>query len=274
MAVTKRRGYVPQDIEPKWQRVWDARGVMRARDDSGRPKHYNLVMFPYPSGDLHMGHMRNYVIGDLLSRFYRMRGREVLSPFGWDAFGLPAENAAMKAGSHPGDWTRGNIARAGADEALRVYTTRPDTLFGATFMVLAPEHPLVDRVTSPERREEVRAYVEQARRQSEIERLSTEREKTGVFTGGHAVNPLTGERVPIWVADYVLMGYGTGAIMAVPGHDERDFEFARRFELPVRQVIAPAAGAAGELTEAYREPGVMVNSGQFDGLAGRAGFGA
>ncbi|TMC00913.1 MAG: leucine--tRNA ligase, partial [Chloroflexi bacterium] len=112
MAVTKRRGYVPQDIEPKWQRIWDARGVMRARDDSGRPKHYNLVMFPYPSGDLHMGHMRNYVIGDLLSRFYRMRGYEVLSPFGWDAFGLPAENAAMKARSHPGAWTRGNIARA------------------------------------------------------------------------------------------------------------------------------------------------------------------
>jgi len=401
MAVTKRRGYVPQDIEPKWQRVWDERGVMRASDDSGRPKYYNLVMFPYPSGDLHMGHMRNYVIGDLLSRFQRMRGYEVLSPFGWDAFGLPAENAAMKAGSHPGTWTRGNIARAkeqlammgvlydwarevttcdpdyyhwtqwlfllfherglayrakapvnwcpvdqtvlaneqvvnGAcwrhpdvpvekrdleqwflritdyadrllddlsmlgewpekvrvmqanwigrshgvevdfpladgDEQLRIYTTRPDTLFGVTFMVLAPEHPLVDRVTTPDRWEAVHAYVEQSRLRSEIERLSTEREKTGVPTGGYAVNPLTGERVPIWVADYVLMGYGTGAIMAVPGHDERDFEFARRFGLPVRRVIAPESGTAGELHEAYTGPGVMIDSGRFDGLAGQAG---
>jgi leucyl-tRNA synthetase len=407
MAVTKRRGYVPQDIEPKWQRVWDERGVMRARDDSGQLKHYNLVMFPYPSGDLHMGHMRNYVIGDLLSRFHRMRGYEVLSPFGWDAFGLPAENAAMKAGSHPGAWTRGNIRRAkeqlammgvlydwgrevttcepdyyrwtqwlfllfherglayrakapvnwcpvdqtvlaneqvvngrcwrhpdvlvekrdleqwffriteyadrllddlallgewpekvrvmqanwigrshgvevdfpladaGDSESLRIYTTRPDTLFGVTFMVLAPEHPLVDRITAPERREAVHAYVEEARRRTEIERLSTEREKTGVPTGGHAINPLTGERVPIWVADYVLMGYGTGAIMAVPGHDERDYEFARRFGLPVRQVIAPEGGPAkAELAGAYTEHGVMVNSGQFDGLAGKAGFDA
>jgi leucyl-tRNA synthetase len=402
MAVTKRRGYVPQDIEPKWQRVWDERGVMSASDASGRPKYYNLVMFPYPSGDLHMGHMRNYVIGDLVSRFQRMRGYEVLSPFGWDAFGLPAENAAMKAGSHPGTWTRGNIARAkeqlammgvlydwarevttcepdyyrwtqwlfllfherglayrakapvnwcpvdqtvlaneqvvngrcwrhpdvlvekrdleqwflritdyadrllddlsllgewpekvrvmqanwigrshgvevdfplvDIDEPLRVYTTRPDTLYGVTFMVLAPEHPLVDRITTPEHRDAVRAYVEQARRSSDIERLSTEREKTGVPTGGHAVNPLTGERVPIWVADYVLMGYGTGAIMAVPAHDERDFEFARRFALPIRQVIAAQTGTVGELTEAYAGPGVMVNSGQFDGLSGQAGF--
>jgi leucyl-tRNA synthetase len=406
MAVTKRRGYVPQEIEPKWQRVWQERGIMRARDDSGRPKYYNLVMFPYPSGDLHMGHMRNYVIGDLLSRFQRMRGYEVLSPFGWDAFGLPAENAAMKAGSHPGAWTSGNIARAkeqlammgvlydwsrevttcdpayyhwtqwlfllfherglayrakapvnwcpvdqtvlaneqvingrcwrhpdvlvekrdleqwflritnyadrllddlsmlgewpekvrvmqanwigrshgvevdfplgdgASDDPLRVYTTRPDTLFGVTFMVLAPEHPLVERVTAPEQREAVRAYVEQARRRSEIERLSSERAKTGVPTGGHAINPLTGERVPIWVADYVLMGYGTGAIMAVPGHDERDFEFARRFGLPIRRVISPESGAGGELTEAYIGPGVMVSSGQFDGLAGRAAFDA
>jgi leucyl-tRNA synthetase len=405
MAVTKRRGYVPQDIEPKWQRVWDERGVMRADDGTDRPKYYNLVMFPYPSGDLHMGHMRNYVIGDLFSRFLRMRGFEVLSPFGWDAFGLPAENAAMKAGSHPGTWTRGNIARAkeqlammgvlydwsrelatcqadyyrwtqwlfllfherglayrakapvnwcpvdqtvlaneqvvngccwrhpdvpvekrdleqwffritdyadrllddlsllgqwpekvrvmqsnwigrshgvevdfplaGLDEPMRIYTTRPDTLFGVTFMVLAPEHPLVERITTGEHRDAVRAYVDQARRQSEIERLSTEREKTGVPTGGFAVNPLTGERVPVWVADYVLMGYGTGAIMAVPGHDERDFAFARAHGLPVRRVIAPESDpAAGELTEAYSGPGVLVNSDRFDGLAGRAGFDA
>ncbi|HLH71313.1 MAG TPA: leucine--tRNA ligase [Candidatus Dormibacteraeota bacterium] len=404
MAVTKRRGYVPQDIEPKWQRIWQERGVLRAADTSDRPKYYNLVMFPYPSGDLHMGHMRNYVIGDLYSRFQRMRGYEVLNPFGWDAFGLPAENAAMKAGIHPETWTRDNIARAkeqlamlgvlydwsrevttcdpsyyrwtqwlfllfyerglayramapvnwcpvdqtvlaneqvisgrcwrcGAavekrdleqwflritayadrllddlallehwpekvrvmqanwigrshglevdfpvvgleHERLRIYTTRPDTLFGVTFMVLAPEHPLVESVTTAEHRGEVQAYVERARRASEIDRLSTEREKTGVPTGGFAVNPLNGERVPIWVADYVLMSYGTGAIMGVPGHDQRDFEFARRFGLPVREVIAPPSGPRGELEEAYVEPGVMVNSGPFSGLDSRAGFDA
>jgi len=375
MAVTKRRGYVPQDIEPKWQQVWTERGVLRADDASSRPKYYNLVMFPYPSGDLHMGHMRNYVIGDLLSRFQRMRGFEVLTPFGWDAFGLPAENAAMTADTHPRDWTRANITRAkeqlammgvlydwnrevttcepdyyrwtqwlfllfyerglayratapvnwcpvdqtvlaneqvingccwrhpsvpvekrdleqwflriteyadrllddlallgdwpekvrvmqanwigrshgveidfpvvGRDEPLRVYTTRPDTLYGATFMVMAPEHPLVERVATAEHRDAIRAYGERARRETEIERLSTEREKTGVPTGGHAVNPLTGEQIPIWVADYVLMGYGTGAIMAVPAHDHRDFDFARRFGLPVREVIAPPAGPQG-----------------------------
>jgi leucyl-tRNA synthetase len=404
MAVTKRRGYVPQDIEPRWQRVWSERGVMRAADDSARPKHYNLVMFPYPSGDLHMGHMRNYVIGDLFSRYQRMRGHEVLSPFGWDAFGLPAENAAMKARSHPETWTRGNIARAkeqlammgvlydwdrevatcdpdyyrwtqwlfllfherglayramapvnwcpvdqtvlaneqvvngccwrhpdvpvekrdleqwflriteyadrllddlsllgewpdkvrvmqanwigrshgvevefgldGRDETMRIYTTRPDTLFGVTFMVLAPEHPLVELVTTPEHLDDVRAYVDGARRQTDIERLSTDREKTGAPTGGFAVNPVNGERVPIWVADYVLMGYGTGAIMAVPGHDERDFAFARRFGLQVREVIAPPGGPQGDLAEPYIGPGSMVSSGEFDGLSGQAGFDA
>jgi leucyl-tRNA synthetase len=397
-----RDGYVPQRIEPKWQSVWRARGVMTASDTSDKPKFYNLVMFPYPSGDLHMGHMRNYVIGDLYSRFQRMRGHEVLNPFGWDAFGLPAENAAMKAGVHPRQWTLGNIARAkeqlammgvlydwdrevttceadyyrwtqrlfllfherglayramapvnwcpvdetvlaneqvingccwrhpevpvekrdleqwffkitayadqllddlapleswpervrvmqanwigrsrgaevdfpieGHDEKLRIYTTRPDTLFGVTFMVLAPEHPLVERLVTPEHRQAVHEYVDRARRESEVERLSTENEKTGVPTGGHAVNPLNGERVPIWIADYVLMGYGTGAIMAVPGHDQRDFDFARRFGLPVREVIAPVEGPRGELTEAHAEPGVMVNSGPFDGLDSRTGW--
>ncbi|HEX6348314.1 MAG TPA: leucine--tRNA ligase [Candidatus Dormibacteraeota bacterium] len=397
MAVLKRRGYVPQDIEPKWQKVWAERGVLVADDASDRPKYYNLVMFPYPSGELHMGHMRNYVIGDLVSRFYRMRGLEVLSPFGWDAFGLPAENAAIKAGRHPRDWTLGNIAIAkrqlammgvlydwsrevttclpdyyrwtqelfllfwerglayrrmapvnwcpfdktvlaneqvingrcwrcdnlvekkdleqwffkiteyadrllddlellrgtwpekvrvmqanwigrshGAEvdfaaengEQIRIYTTRPDTLFGATFMVLAPEHPLVERVTTDAQRDAVRAYVERARRETEIERLSTEREKTGVFTGAHAINPVNGERIPIWIADYVLMGYGTGAIMAVPGHDERDFEFAKKFGLEIREVIAPPSGPVGELTAAYVEKeGSLVSSGQFDGMA-------
>ena len=404
MQVTRRRGYVPQDIESKWQRVWRDRDVMRADDSSARPKFYNLVMFPYPSGDLHMGHMRNYVIGDLFSRFQRMRNREVLNPFGWDAFGLPAENAAMKAGQHPETWTRTNIERAkeqlammgilydwsrevatcdpeyyrwtqwlfllfyerglayramapvnwcpvdqtvlaneqvingacwrhpdvpvekrdleqwflritayadqllddiallehwpervrvmqanwigrshgvevdfplvGLNDTMRIYTTRPDTLFGVTFMVLAPEHPLVERVTTPENRDAVRAYVERARRETEIARLSTEGGKTGVPTGGFAINPLSGERVPIWVADYVLMSYGTGAIMAVPGHDQRDFEFARRFGLPVREVIAPPQGPQGDLSEAYIAAGVMVNSGRFDGLEGQSGFDA
>jgi leucyl-tRNA synthetase len=402
MAVTQRRGYVPQDIEPKWQRIWAERGIMRASESTDRPPFYNLVMFPYPSGDLHMGHMRNYVMGDLYSRFLRMRGFEVLHPFGWDAFGLPAENAALKAGSHPRNWTRANIARAkeqlammgvlydwdrevatcepdyyqwtqwlfllfwerglayramapvnwcpvdqtvlaneqviagrcwrcGSEvekrdleqwflritdyaerllddlrmlehwpervrvmqanwigrsrgvevdfevdglpgEKLSIYTTRPDTLFGATFMVLAPEHPLVDRVTTPEHREQVRLYAEWARRESDIERLSSEHEKTGVFTGGYAINPVNGEKLPIWVADYVLVTYGTGAIMAVPGHDERDFAFARKFGLPIREVIAPPTGPQGELDEAYVGPGSLVNSGRFDGLEWKEGF--
>src|SRR5207302_7407417 len=150
-------------------------------------------------------------------------------------------------------------------ESLRVYTTRPDTLFGVTFMVLAPEHPLVERLTTDAQREAVREYVERARRATDIERLSTEREKSGIPTGGFAVNPLTGERVPVYVGDYVLPTYGTGAIMAVPAHDQRDFEFARAHGLPVREVIAPPGGPQGELTEAYGGPGVMVNSGQFDG---------
>jgi leucyl-tRNA synthetase len=407
MAVTgRRRGYVPQEIEPKWQRVWEERGVMRADDTSSRPKYYNLVMYPYPSGDLTVGHGRNYVIGDLISRFKRMSGYEVLSPFGYDAFGLPAENAAMKVvGLHPETWTRDNIRDIRRDvrmlgilydwnrefatcdpeyykwtqwlflvllerglayramapvnwcpvdqtvlaneqvinghcwrhedvevekrdleqwffkitdyadrllddlsqldhwpekvrvmqsnwigrshgvevdfpienlpgESLRVYTTRPDTLFGVTFMVLAPEHPLVEKLTIPEHREAVRRYVERARRETEIARLSTEREKTGVPTGAYAINPLNGERVPIWVADYVLSTYGTGGIMGVPGHDQRDFDFARKFQLPIREVIAPPRGPQGRLREAYLEPGTMVNSSEFDGLAGAAGFDA
>ena len=402
MTDPKRRGYVPQEIEPRWQREWRERGVMRASDNSTRPKYYNLVMFPYPSGELHMGHMKNYTIGDLYARFMRMRGYEVLNPFGWDAFGLPAENAAIAKGTHPEAETLANIVIAkrqlplmgilydwdrevstcspdyyrwtqwlfllfyrrgmayrkmspvnwcpidktvlaneqvvngccwrhpetpvekrdleqwflkitdyadrllddlallegwpekvrtmqanwigrstgveidfeieNFDDRLTVYTTRPDTLYGATFMVLAPEHPLVERVTDPARLAEVRAYVEGARRQTEIERLSTEREKTGVFTGASAVNPMTGQAVPIWVADYVLMGYGTGAIMAVPAHDQRDFEFARRYSLPIVEVIAPETGPQGVGDAAYTSPGSMMNSGRFDGLAGRDGF--
>jgi leucyl-tRNA synthetase len=406
MAVTRSRRYVPQEIEPKWQQVWRERGIMRASDTSEKPKFYNLVMYPYPSGDMTVGHGRNYVMGDLISRFMLMRGYEVLHPFGWDAFGLPAENAAIKRGNlHPETWTRRNIVQGRKDvellgilydwdrevvtcdpdyyrwtqwlfllfyerglayrakspvnwcpvdqtvlaneqvingrcwrhpdvevekrdleqwffkitdyadrllddlgllpnwpekvklmqtnwigrshgvevdfpvvgldgEAISVFTTRPDTLFGVTFMVLAPEHPLVERLTTGENREAVRVYVKRARRESEIERLSTERDKTGVPTGGFVVNPLTGEEVPVWIGDYVVMTYGTGAIMAVPGHDQRDFEFARKFGLPIREVIAPPSGEQGDLEQAYTDPGVMVNSGQFDGLGGEAGIDA
>jgi leucyl-tRNA synthetase len=400
----RRSTYVPQEIEPKWQKVWVDRGVMEASDKSPKPKYYDLVMYPYPSGDLTVGHARNYVMGDVLARLKRMQGYEVLHPFGWDAFGLPAENAAMKRGGiHPQTWTLDNIAKGkrelkmlgilydwdrevtscmpdyyrwtewlfllfyerglayramspvnwcpvdktvlaneqvingrcwrhpdvevekrdleqwffkitdyaerllndleqldkwphkvrvmqtnwigrseGAEvdfpvaghegESIRIYTTRPDTLFGATFMVLAPEHSLVEKVTTEEHRARVREYVERARKETEIERLSTEREKAGVATGGFAINPVNGEKIPIWVADYVLVTYGTGAIMAVPAHDERDFEFAKKYGLPVREVIAPAGSGGEELREAYIGPGVMLNSRQFDGLDSKTGF--
>lgn len=404
MSETRHSSYVPQDIEPKWQKVWAERGVMKADDASSKPKFYNLVMFPYPSGPLHMGHMRNYVIGDLLSRFKRMQGFEVLNPMGWDAYGLPAENDAIKRGGgvHPEDWTRGNIAiakgqlgimgvlydwdrevttcdpsyyrwtqdlfllflerglahrmmspvnwcpndktvlaneqviagrcwRCDAEvekrdleqwflritnyadrllddlslldnwpekvrvmqanwigrskgvevefpvdghpgEVMRIYTTRPDTLFGVTFMVLAPEHPLVDKLTVESRRKAVRAVVEASRKEREIDRMSSEVQRLGAPTGAFAVNPLNGEKVPIWVGDYVLITYGTGAIMAVPGHDQRDFDFARQFDLPIREVIAPPTGRQGELDRAYTAQGTMVNSGKFDGLDSKTGI--
>src|SRR6266446_913537 len=371
----RRSTYVPQEIEPKWQKTWVDRGVMKADDSSPKPKFYDLVMYPYPSGDLTVGHARNYVMGDVLARMKRMQGFEVLHPFGWDAFGLPAENAAMKRGGglHPRTWTLQNIAKGKRElqmmgilydwdrevtscepdyykwtqwlfllmlerglayramspvnwcpvdktvlaneqvingrcwrhpdvevekrdleqwflriteyadrllddltlldhwpekvrvmqanwigrsegvevefpvdrhpgESLRIYTTRPDTLFGVTFMVLAPEHPLVEKLTVESRRDVVRQVVEASRREREIDRMSSEVKRLGAPTGAFAVNPLNGEKVPIWVGDYVLITYGTGASMAVPGHDQRDFDFARQLGLPIRQVIAPPGG--------------------------------
>ena len=377
--------YTPQEIEARWQRIWRERDAYRTPDTSDRPKFYALDFFPYPSGDgLSVGHCRNYVPTDMIARLQRMRGFNVLHPMGWDAFGLPAENYAIKMGVSPQVTTERNIANyhrqmdliglsfdwsreitsclpdyyrwtqwfflllyerglayrstgqqwwcptdktilaneqveqgrcwrcgsevtkvdleqwyfritdyaqrllddlatidwpekiklmqanwigrsegaevefalAGRDDSLTVFTTRPDTLFGATYMVLAPEHPLVGELTTAAQRDAVAAYQDEARRQSEIERLSTDKEKTGVFTGAYAVNPVNGEQIPIWISDYVLMGYGTGAIMAVPAHDERDFAFATKFGLPIIEVIAPPSGAQGTLAEAYTGDGV------------------
>jgi leucyl-tRNA synthetase len=397
MARTAAPVYDPQAIEPKWREAWKKAGLFRVNADSSKPKFYNLVMFPYPSGPLHMGHFRNYVIGDAFARYKLMRGFNVLNPFGWDAFGLPAENAAIKSGIPPRVSTEGNIAiskreldimgvlyawdrevstanadyyqwtqwlflkflemglaykqkawvnwcpkdntvlaneqivngvcwRCGTkptkmeleqwffkitayaqrllddlnkldrwpervkvmqanwigrsegaeleffieqDGKLRVFTTRPDTVFGATFMVVAPEHEIVQKIVAPEQRAAVAAYIERTKAETEIERLSTEHEKTGVFSGTYAINPFTQERIPIWIADYVLATYGTGAIMAVPAHDSRDFEFARKYKLPIRRVISVRHEARDEpLDQAFEAyDGVLVNSGPFNGLS-------
>ena len=388
-----RDSYNPAIIEPKWQEKWEAEGLYRSRVDWSKPKHYALTMLPYPSGDLHIGHWFAMTPSDARARFMRMRGYNVLFPMGFDAFGLPAENAAIQRNIDPRTWTYANIERmrkqlrsmgamfdwereavscdpayyhwtewffsqlyehglayrgegmvnwsetlqtvlaneqvidgkdertgqpvvqklmeqwffaitryadellnfekldwpepvklmqtnwigrsegarvvftAESGEAIEVFTTRPDTLWGATFMVLAPEHELVDRLTSAGQRVAVDAYREQAARATEIERLSETREKTGVFTGGYAINPVNGARVPVWIADYVLSTYGTGAIMAVPAHDQRDFDFARQYGLEIIPVIQPEGEALDGTTmaAAYVGPGVMVNSAQFNG---------
>jgi leucyl-tRNA synthetase len=391
--------YTPAEIEPRWQRRWEEDGLYVAEPDPNREKYYALVMLPYTSGDIHIGHWYNFAIADAHARYKRMQGCNVLMPMGFDAFGLPAENAAIRSGIHPHTWTLQNIARmerqirsmggvydwtkelatclpdyytwnqwlflkfheqglayraeapvnwcptdqtvlaneqvkdgrcercdtpvirrdleqwffritSYADELLDfseidwpeqvetqqrnwigrsegvefsipvdgrpdvqipVYTTRVDTVFGMNAVVLAPEHPLVDQLTAPEQREAVREYQEQARRQSEIERLSTEKERTGVPLGTFAINPANDERVPIWIGDYVLLTYGTGAIMSVPGSDERDFEFAKTFNLPIIPVVVPDGWDGGELAEPYVTPGTMVNSAQFDGLPSEEG---
>lgn len=388
--------YIPQDIEPKWQARWEADGLYNADIDENRPKHYALTMLPYPSGDLHIGHWYAMTPSDARARFMRMNGFNVMFPIGFDAFGLPAENAAIKDGIHPlkrtyaniefmrkqlrsmgamWDWRREavsadpgyykwtqwffiklfkkglayhklspvnfcpncnttlaneqvwgddrhcercgtpvikkNLAQwffkitsyanellnyEGLDwpdrvktlqshwigrsegayvtfttrdgEAFEIFTTRPDTLWGVTFMVLSPEHPLVEKITSPANKTEVDAYKLQASRLSDIDREAADKEKSGVFTGGYAINPVNGEQIPIWIADYVLMSYGTGAIMAVPAHDQRDFEFARKYQLEVRVVIQPDEqdkldGAT--MPTATPAHGTMVNSGPLTG---------
>ncbi|RJQ29734.1 MAG: leucine--tRNA ligase [Peptococcaceae bacterium] len=393
-------------VEAKWQKRWAEEGLYEVPDFSDRPHYYCLEMFPYPSGKLHMGHVRNYSIGDVVARFKAMNGFHVLHPMGWDSFGLPAENAAIKHGGvHPADWTNSNINAmreqlkqlgfsydwrrefstcepdyyrwtewlflqlfhkglaykkkaavnwcpscatvlaneqvikegvcercktvvekrelaqwffkitdyaerllkdlellpgwpekvkimqenwigrsegaeinfpvAGSDDIITVYTTRPDTVFGVTYMVLAPEHPLVEKlIAGTDKEKEIREFVRKVQRLSEIARTSVETEKEGLFTGAYCINPLSGEKVPILIANYVLLEYGTGCVMGVPAHDQRDFEFARKYGYPIKVVIHPPGAGLDPATmeAAYEEEGIMVNSGRFDGLYGREGI--
>lgn len=390
--------YIPREVEAKWQEDWAKQKAFASEMNRQRPEYYVLEMFPYPSGNLHMGHVRNYSIGDVVARFKSMQGYNVIHPMGWDAFGMPAENAAIKHGIHPAKWTWENIANMrrqqqelglsydwdrevatchpdyyrwtqwlfllfferglaykkkaavnwcddcntvlaneqvvdgrcwrcdsvvvkkeleqwffriteyadrlladlselkgwpdrvktmqenwigrseGAEfsfdvseigEKIDVYTTRHDTAFGVTYVVLAPEHPFVEKLIAGKPNEaEVRAFIDRTRNMSEISRTSSEVEKEGMFTGSYAINPFNGEEVPIWIANYVLFEYGTGAVMGVPAHDERDWQFATKYGLPKRVVVQPQDKELNlkDMTAAYDGPGVMVNSGEFTGM--------
>ncbi|MFN9648006.1 MAG: leucine--tRNA ligase [Pseudanabaena sp.] len=396
--------YNPQQIEPKWQKVWAEKQLDKVNNDAisaDKKKFYALSMFPYPSGDLHMGHVRNYTITDVISRYKRMQGYQVLHPMGWDAFGLPAENAAIDRNTHPAKWTYANIDNmrsqlqqvglsydwerelatcspdyykwtqwiflqfleaglayqkeakvnwdpidqtvianeqvdsegrswrsgalvekrklrqwflkitdyaeqllqdldklkdwpssvkimqanwigkstgaelsfpiVGSDQKITVFTTRPDTVYGVSYVVLAPEHPLVETLTNDDHKESVSKFIEEVKNLSEIDRTSDDRPKRGVAIGASVINPFIGKEVPIWIADYVLFEYGTGAVMGVPAHDVRDFAFAKQYNLPIQTVITPnfplpVGECQGVRESAYTEAGIIVNSGEFNGL--------
>jgi leucyl-tRNA synthetase len=395
--------YNPKEIESKWQKYWTENNAFKTELNRQRPEYYVLEMFPYPSGNLHMGHVRNYSIGDVIARFKSMQGYNVLHPMGWDSFGMPAENAAIKHGVHPAEWTWENIANmrrqqqelglsydwdrevatchpdyyrwtqwlfllfverglaykkkaavnwcnecntvlaneqvidgacwrcdsvvvkkeleqwffkitdyadrllndlselkgwpervktmqenwigrsegaefsfavAGSEEKIAVYTTRHDTAFGVSYVVLAPEHKLVEKlIAGKDNAGEIRQFVDKVRNMSEISRTSSEFEKEGIFTGAYAINPFTGQEVPIWVANYVLVEYGTGAVMGVPAHDERDWQFANKYNLTKKIVVQPEGQelALDTMEGAYSGDGIMVNSGQFSGMKSEAG---